>query len=220
MIHHAYFYEGPFALLEALADDARERFGFKGDKNPDVHIVEEEKFGIDESRSLVESAGLKSLAGRALFVVGVASVTVQAQQALLKLLEEPQAGTVFVLLVPHGTLLPTVRSRMMAYPYQGESSVSLPRTLLGKKFLKSNQKERSDDIAKLLKDDEGVKERVREFVLALEAELYAQVRPARSHRKEILVALEDVQKVRDYLRDTAPSHKMLLEHLALTIPQL
>ena len=39
MQHHAYFYEGPFALLEALAEDARERFDFKKEGDPDVHVV-------------------------------------------------------------------------------------------------------------------------------------------------------------------------------------
>ena len=215
MHHHAYFYEGPFALLEALAKDARERFDFKKEGDPDVHVVAQEKFGINESRALVERATLKSSAGRALFVVGVSFITTQAQQALLKLFEEPQAGLVFVVLLPHGTLLPTMRSRMMRYPseVEGETPVSV------KKFLSASGKARSDEITRLLKDDDGAKDRAREFLLALEAELYARLRES-NNKKELLAGLEEVQKVRDYLHDTAPSMKMLLEHLALVLPQI
>ena len=43
-------------------------------------------------------------------------MTSEAQQALLKLFEEPQAGVIFVFLLPHGSLLPTLRSRMLEYP--------------------------------------------------------------------------------------------------------
>ena len=139
--------------------------------------------------------------------MGIGSTTTQAQQALLKLLEEPQQGTTFVLLVPHGTLLPTVRSRMMRYPQEvvGEKSQSVS------KFLKSSQKERSDEIAKLLKDDDGAKERAREFINALEQEL---------HKKKAYKGLEEIQVVRNYLGDRSASLKMLLEHLAVALPTI
>ena len=148
-------------------------------------------------------------------MVGVSSITTQAQQALLKLFEEPQEGLVFVVLLPHGTLLPTMRSRMMRYPseVEGETPVSV------KKFLSVSGKARSDEITRLLKDDDGAKDRARELLLALEAELYALLRES-NNKKELLAGLEEVQKVRDYLHDTAPSMKMLLEHLALVLPQI
>ncbi|HVU80012.1 MAG TPA: hypothetical protein VHD37_01470, partial [Candidatus Paceibacterota bacterium] len=99
-----------------LAEDARERFSFPNPADPDVHAIEFEKFGIDDARELVRTASLESVAGRALYIVGIASMTTEAQQALLKLFEEPQAGTVFVLLVPHGSVIATLRSRLLPYP--------------------------------------------------------------------------------------------------------
>lgn len=209
-IHHAYVYEGPQGALDALAEDARERFGFGAEHSPDAHMRRFEKFGIDESRWLVEAGALRSSGGRALFVLGLASITSEAQQALLKLLEEPQEGSVYVMLVPHGALLPTVRSRMLPYP---ASLGADEGTKDAAKFLALGGKERSDFIAKLLKDDEGAKERVRDFINALEAELHKKAADGGTRR-----ALGDIAMVRDYLGDRSPSLKMLLEHLAVALP--
>jgi hypothetical protein len=209
-MHHAYLYEGSQSLLQALAADARKRFDFPEMHSPDVHVREFEKFGIDESRWLTDVGALKSAGGRALFVIGVASITSEAQQALLKLFEEPQEGSIYVVLLPHGVLLPTLHSRMLVYPGVLESEESNNDA---KKFLKSSNKERSDFIAKLLKDDEGEKERARDFVNALEVELHKKIKDAKARE-----GLADIAKVRDYLRDRSPSLKMLLEHLATALP--
>ncbi len=224
--HHAYIYEGSLAQLPALVADARVQFNFSDEHSPDVHVREFEKFGIEESRWLSDTAALRPSSGRALFVLGVASITSEAQQALLKLLEEPQAGITFVLLVPHGSLLPTIISRMSAYPSEGMTGKKssgrpsdlnqtlLPATPLARKFLSASGKERSEQLTKLLKEEEGIKERVRDFINALESELSKTIGKSAEARQ----GLEDIAMVRDYLRDRSPSLKMLLEHLALSLP--
>lgn len=213
MTHHAYIYEGSQHEREALAREARTRFGFAEGHDPDVHVRTFEKFGIDESRWLTDAATLKPASGRALYVLGIASITSEAQQALLKLFEEPQQGVVFVVLLPHGLLLPTLRSRMLAYPVRVASDEGAKDA---RTFLALTGKERSEFIAKLLKDkdEEGSKERVRDFVNALERALQAQVKEPASRD-----GLEDLAMVRDYLSDRAPSLKMLLEHLAVALPR-
>jgi len=131
---------------------------------------------------------------------------------LLKLFEEPQSGTVFILLAPHGAFIATLKSRMLPYP---KPIVEFSRSdLLAKDFLKMRGKERSDLIAKMLKDEEGTKERVRDFVNALEAQLFEGHQMSVKTRE----ALQDIATMRDYLSDRAPSMKMLLEHLALSLP--
>ena len=206
--HHAYYVEGPLAAFGA----------YKEHLQP-FYAQEYEKFGIEEARELITAASLKNYE-HGVFLLGIASLTSEAQQAMLKLFEEPQQGTQFIVMVPHGTLLPTLRSRMMEYPEKekltagrlGSSQRDPQQVSL---FLKLSSKERSDFITKLLKDDEGTKERVRDFINALEAELYARVGPTRSNTRQ---ALEDIAMVRDYLRDRSPSLKMLLEHLAIGLP--
>ncbi len=201
MQHHAYYIEAPLsqfadycAVLQPFAASAYERFT------------------IGDARELIALASLKNFT-EATFFIGASSITPEAQQALLKVLEEPQQGTTFVFLVPHGTLLPTVRSRMMEYPTkiaflgQGGSGAAT--------FLAAGGKERSDYIAKLLKDDEGAKDRVLAFVNELE-----QALSGKPSDPAVRQGLQDIAQVRDYLRDRSPSHKMLLEHLAVALPKV
>ncbi len=212
-MHHAYLCEGPQSLLDSLVADARARFSFPLEHSPDVHVRQFEKFGIDESRWIAGLGSFKSASGRALFILGIASIASEAQQALLKLFEEPQEGNIYVVLVPHGTLLPTLRSRLAEYPHKFEDEGSVKDA---KKFLSLSGKDRSDFITKLLKDDEGTKERVRDFINALELELHDKL--AKSNTLKAREALADISMVRDYLRDRSPSLKMLLEHLAISLP--
>ena len=217
-MHHAYLSEGPVALLPALARDARDRFGFKESLDPDVFAESFERFGVEDARALIARASLKTISGRALFAIGISSATTEAQHALLKLFEEPQEGTIFVLLSPHGILLSTLRSRMLEYPSEIKLSEAGSLTSEAAKFLKLNKKSRSDFVVKMLKNEEGAKERVRGFVNALEE--YLAVRLRKSNSDEVREGLEDIARVRDYLRDRSPSLKMLLEHLALALPEL
>lgn len=199
LTHHAYYIEGSVSDFEAYHAQLRPLWSRAY-----------ERFGIEEARELIALLSLKNFA-QSVFLVGASALTSEAQQALLKLLEEPQEGSIIVLLVPHGSLLPTVCSRMLPYPEPlEEGSSSAP----AKQFLKLSGKDRSDYIAKLLKDEEGVKDRVRDFVNGLEAELSKKMRTDKKTRE----ALEDIAMVRGYLSDRSPSLKMLLEHLAVALP--
>jgi hypothetical protein len=186
MQHHAYLFEGSQSDFEEL----------KTSTQPFV-ATWYERFGIDDARSLVAQSSLKR-EGESTYLIGTSTLATEAQQALLKLFEEPRPGLQFILVVPHGTLLPTLRSRMMDYPtktHHATTSVSVK------------------DIATLLKEDD--KERVREFLDAIES----QLRP-RIGEPKVRAALADIAMVRDYLRDRSPSLKMLLEHLALSLSTL
>jgi hypothetical protein len=227
-MHHAYLQYGSLSDLVVITADARKRFGFTAEHNPDVQVREYEKFGIDEARTLSSAAALRSSSGRALFIIGVGAITTEAQQALLKLFEEPQEGSIFVLLAPHGAIIPTLRSRFLDYPESPKEIASQkvlgsPRFArpdhFGKQFLSATQKVRSAEITKLLKDDEGARERVRDFLNALEVELHASLIKTKG-AKEIIEGLEDIAKVRSYVGDRSPSLKMLLEHLALSLPKI
>ncbi|HVV15401.1 MAG TPA: hypothetical protein VHD55_03320 [Candidatus Paceibacterota bacterium] len=216
--HHAYIYEGPLAQLPALAESAREYFNFPEASDPDVQVAGFEKFGIEEARELVRAASLSSVSGRALYIVGVSSITTDAQQALLKLFEEPQDGTIFLLLAPYGSILATLRSRLLAYPGP-EPEGSTASSNSAKTFLASPYAARSAEITKLLKDEEAVKERVRDLLDGLEAGLHAALVKSKG-KKEIREGLEDIAKARSYANDRSPSMKMLLEHLAVSLPTL
>ncbi|MEI6863888.1 MAG: hypothetical protein WCK46_00740 [Candidatus Adlerbacteria bacterium] len=220
--HHAYLYEGPVSLLPQLAESACAQFNFQRENNPDVYVREWEKFGIDEARELTQQAAFKAASGKALFVLGLSSITSEAQHALLKLFEEPVQGTVFVVLVPHGALLATLRSRFLAYPEKLKAAAGSGEA---KEFLSWPYKKRSDWVTAFVKnDEENTRELARSFLNELEAVLYKSRRlegvgtPTEASGKEIREGLQDIAHFRDYLSDRAPSLKMILEHFAATLP--
>src|SRR3989344_3047228 len=152
MTHHAYYYEGPLTLLQVLAENSRALLGLKDKHSPDVHIRHYEMFGIEEARDIGRLASLRSVAGQALFVLGISSITSEAQQALLKLFEEPQRGITFVLLVPHGALLATLRSRCLPYPHKLEDTAEAGSAA---EFLSNPPKGRRAMVAEFLDEGEG-----------------------------------------------------------------
>lgn len=207
--HHAYYIEDSLAQFDAYKRAIAASEGYDAS---DAGFVARyfEKFGIEESRALIDLSSLKNTNGKALFFIGIGSITSEAQQALLKLFEEPQEGSVFVLLVPHGTLLPTLKSRFLEY---GQKLTAGKSSGEAKEFLSWSYKKRSDWIAALLKDEDDAKEHVRTFFGELEAELYPKIAD-----KEIRAALGELAHFRQYLSDRAPSLKMILEHFAATLP--
>lgn len=84
--------------------------------HPDVHLVSPEgaTLKIDQIRTLIQEATLRPYEGRRkVFILDQAeTMTEQAQNALLKTLEEPPGATVLVLIAPEASaLLPPIASR-------------------------------------------------------------------------------------------------------------
>lgn len=71
-----------------------------------------EDFKIEDAKEVISEA-YKSESQTKTLILGAKSFTVPAQNALLKILEEPPPNIAFILLAPNkSTFLPTVRSRM------------------------------------------------------------------------------------------------------------
>lgn len=224
--HHAYYIEDSLAHFNDYRMHLREASAFAA-HDPGFVARRYESFGIDEARELSVQASLRLSGARQFFFIAAASMTSEAQQALLKLFEEPQEGTQFVLLVPHGALLPTLLSRCLAYPKAEEkySSQASPRRPAASEehfsaaaFLSWPYKKRSEWVAELLdadsEEDAGVRERVRDALGEIETALAARLPGDASVRD----GLADIAHVRQYLADRSPSLKMILEHLAVTLP--
>lgn len=95
---------------------------------PDIKIIEEDKtIGIDTIRGLIGEMQLKSHEGRhkVCIICDADKMNTEAQNALLKTLEEPPLYAVLVLLTAKGeSLLPTIVSRcqvMNLYPVNPET---------------------------------------------------------------------------------------------------
>ncbi len=84
--------------------------------NPSVRIIQQDSIGIDDIRKIVKFTQLTTVGTaairRAVIIVNAQRMTTEAQNALLKILEEPPRDTIFVLTAsPAGPLLDTVLSR-------------------------------------------------------------------------------------------------------------
>ncbi len=117
-----------FARLEAMSVSCRNEKKpclecescrkIAADISPDVILVSAQKdrktIGIEAVRNIRESAYIapNDLSSKFYIIKDADTMTVQAQNALLKLFEEPPANVYFILLCSSATgLLPTVRSR-------------------------------------------------------------------------------------------------------------
>ncbi len=186
--------------------------GIEVTANPDVYVREYGSFGVEESRELAAKAGSRAVASeRRIFIIVTPTITSEAQNALLKTLEEPAGDALFFLVVPSPqTLLPTLRSRAQILDL-GSSSQTLP--VDPQEFLKAQPSERLDMLKPLLDKDEDDKRDLGNsiaFLAALEDEL------SHSPAKNAL-GLEAVYRARKYIADKGSLAKALLEQVALFV---
>ena len=118
-LNHAYLliFDDARNLKTALKEFAKIFFNEEGNPFASERIfelIDAETFSVEDAEKITEESALKPVEGnRKLFVVGdFAEATVQAQNKLLKLLEEPPAGVCFLLgATVTFPVLPTVLSR-------------------------------------------------------------------------------------------------------------
>jgi len=206
--HHAIVYEGDRDAGCATARVYIEGvLGLTVERNPDIEWCERERYAIEDARVLKDRASHLPLGGTQVFVIVADGFSREAQNALLKLLEEPVQGTHIILVVPSiEVLLPTVRSRVA---YGGRVYGKLCEESLAQEFLASTPAKRLLLVERIIGDKDRV--RARAFLDALEQGLC--VKGVNSSAQE----LREVVFVRQYLSDRSSSLKMLLEHLALVL---
>jgi DNA polymerase-3 subunit delta' len=101
--------------------------------NPDIHLVlpEGRSLRIDQVRQVRKAAYLRPHESRCqVFILEAATVTPEAANSMLKVLEEPPAGTIFLLLAENpATLPPTVVSRCQQFALERLSPDQLRKIL-------------------------------------------------------------------------------------------
>ncbi len=201
LLHHAYVAS---ADVESLID-ALEKCGVPRIGCPDIYIYECQEFRIDNARELRERAYMNPLVlSRRIFIVSCAGIAVEAQNALLKTLEEPRGNAVFFFLMPSPErLLPTFRSRVQILSREAvnTSLISIPD------FLKASSDKRITMLEVFTKKKDG-EERdmagITAFLDALERALTSE------HD-----GLHAVYRAKRYMNDKGALIKPLLEQVAL-----
>ncbi len=169
---HAYILEGAkgsgktmlaLTVCAALAgDDERISVIFSGNC-PDVLTVRRKEdrktIGVDEIRTVRSAAYIRpsDLEFKAYLFEECETMTVQAQNALLKLLEEPPQNVYFFLMCENASaLLPTVRSRAPTLRMQSFEKDQLSEYLISTdKKLRLLANEKPDEFAALIDGSQG-----------------------------------------------------------------
>lgn len=176
----------------------------------EVNYITLENFGIADVRALTEKAFVRPQSGSTqLIVVCINSITIEAQHALLKLLEEPPVSTAFVFCVSNTLyLLPTVLSRfqLTVVNHNQEDNVNNP---LFSNFVSLSIPERFNEITTRLaaKDTKWV-DKIKDGLL-WQLKHRSLINSAETAALLFWIA--------EHLQTRGASNKMLLEELALTM---
>lgn len=202
-MHHAQLFLGSFLWARTVLPSVCLT------QNADVIHYTHDRMGIDQVRRLVYEAYLAPFSGDLrMFVIVFRSITHEAQNALLKLLEEPpKTAQFFVVTSMHTELLPTLRSRLMLMATEESLSDATSKSTCDT-FRHMSYAERLATIASRTSEKDDVW-----FDALMEGlEIYA------SEKKDAAL-MADVLMVRQYSASPGASKKMLLEHLALSLPE-
>lgn len=229
--HHAFVIEaGREEGIKLALEWARQELGMVTKANLDIVTFQYGLLTVEGARRVNENAMQAPITGDTKIIIIAASRAYhEAQNALLKLFEEPPVGTIIFLVIPSvGMLLPTLKSRVqilrdqttMIYHSgtQGHAKPNLSISKTAEEFLRANKEKRSVMIKKLAngKDEEDRREN-RDVAIAIvsgvEAIAYA------SGVTGNLELLRDIQTLRGYLHDRSAPVRMILEHLSLVIPR-
>jgi DNA polymerase III delta prime subunit len=204
-----------------LLDLLHKKHKIESQGNTDFFDRSYENMTIDDARELKTAHGMRPVGemGKKIFIIRANAIGHEAQNALLKLFEEPADYAHFFLIVPSAhILLPTVKSRMLEVKHdsgdkiQEESHGEIIEE--AEAFVKLTPAKRLDVVKKLVEDvskEKKTKQDAINFLNAIQAVVYKQ------GVKKNTSALDAIEHARTYMNDRAPSVKMLLEYVALSI---
>lgn len=211
-LHHAYFLAGKREeLKDELTAFIENELNVKTIGNPDFLYQEFETLGVDDAREInqrQEKSGFGE--GSRIFIIAFNFITTEAQNALLKMFEEPSSDTHFFIIAPtSAVLLPTLKSRLHVV-----SSIHREVNTEIIKFLRASTDERLK-LMERFKDaeNETKKSELLAFVGAIESEL------SKDRKKDVKV-FEELYTLKRFLLARSPSVKMIAEYLALRLPQI
>ncbi|MEK7156624.1 MAG: hypothetical protein AAB790_02355 [Patescibacteria group bacterium] len=210
LVGNVHLVAGTAATIPHILDILRAN-GVSTEGNPDIYAREYKTFGVDDAIELRDRSNRRPIAGsQRFFIVATPGMTGEAQNALLKTLEEPPADAAFFIIVPAPEmLLPTLRSRAQILALEHDRA---EHSIDTKAFLAATSQERLDMLKPLLEKDEDDKRdigNIVNFLSALEQRL--------AKKPE---ALHAIYRARKYIGDKGALVKPLLEQVALLVPKV
>lgn len=175
----------------------------------DVHY---DNFGINDARVLIDLQNEKT-EYLSVYIISFTTMTPEAQNALLKVLEEPRPQKVFFFIVGNiQHIIPALQSRTyILYDYHGKQSTTTKIDVID--FLSADMQKRFEIIKSLtdkkLKDEDILsKTDMIHFLNNLELHFYTE---------KNIPLLEKIATARNYIHAKGASRKMILEDIAMAI---
>ncbi|MDB5239028.1 MAG: polymerase subunit delta, polymerase subunit delta protein [Candidatus Parcubacteria bacterium] len=220
--HHAYCLIGRQEEKAELVAILEKKHKLAARANPDFFDRTYEIFAIDDARAVKAQAEMRPIheSGKKIFILAMNGITSEAQNALLKLLEEPPEYAHFFLILPSvHLLLPTVKSRLSfltpSESASGETGTSGASSAAeAAEFMKLAPQKRLDFVKKFMEDISKEKRPKQDAVDLLNAVQEAVHAKGAAKNAQ---ALEAIEISRTYMNDRSPSLKMLLEYVALSV---
>lgn len=211
-LHHAYLIVGDRELAKKeLFDFLEKELKIKTVGNPDFLYFDFNSLSIDEARELGRVQERKVFSddnsAKKIFVIGTNVINIEAQNALLKVFEEPTERTHFFILASQNTFLPTFLSRLAVISFTDD------QRQWNESFLEKSLPERLLFVGKLagdISDEKMVKQDAIELINNLEDELLENGGVEKNAKQ-----LKECQFARNALFSRGAMVKMILENLVL-----
>jgi DNA polymerase III delta prime subunit len=213
--HHCFVLVGDISFIKQSLFSDLENFGIYGLSNPDFTVLETDNFSVKDCEELISKSNLKSFSdGEKVFVCIFNTISVEAQNKLLKTIEEPPKGVRFFLISPQNTFLPTILSRSKLILISSKQGFGES----GKGFggiLEMSLVDKLEFVSKLVKDindEKQQKQKAIDVVNGIESELNFNEADKLIANKEKLLACKTAKK---RLLQRGAMTKMILESLML-----
>ena len=173
---------------------------------------------VDDARKISERSVIKTKKdSKTVFCLSFNNINKQAQNALLKVVEEPTSETYFFLICPRKNIfIPTILSRAIIVDGIQPKNNSILKELTEMSI--ADRVKWADGIATDVKKGKIEKGNVDEIIWNLIYDLEKKLfENDGSEQEKILQTIKNLKKITSYLNDNSSAIKMLLEKVALII---
>ncbi len=221
-LYHSYVIEdNPEETVYSLRIYLEEQ-GHINKHSPDVLLNLYDSFSIQDSQKIKEWYYNKPTDGKKkICIIGTKFINREAEQTLLKVIEEPTPNTHFFIVVPDASLLlGTILSRVHLIK-NTEKNNDLDDKL-AKEFFESSQNNRIEKVAEIIKefkDNEnsgGLRFKAISLINGLERIIYKKWKMDIDNENSKFI-LDELKNCRSFLSTPGASVKMILEHIALVL---
>lgn len=210
--HHAYWLIGESESVNSLLIFLKNEMSFDSIGNADYWYREYERFGVEESHELATTQSRNPVnGGMRIFILVIPFIGLEAQNSLLKVLEDPKSNIRFFIFTKNRNIfIPTVCSRLVIVSCEQNEDLEEQSEQFAEKFISAKINERLKLVELLIKNKDKIK--TLKLLDGLEKLFYKNNNNGK-HNK----LLTDIIDFRRYLNGSSPSVKNILEYLCLVV---